>query len=208
MPNVPVFKTDGTQAGEIALRDDVFGADINETVIHEVVVAHLAKLRQGTQSALTRAEVSGGGIKPFRQKGTGRARQGSIRAPQMFHGGIVFAPKPRDYEVKVNKKARRLAMVSALSMKVKENEIIVLDDLSLPEAKTKEMVKVLGNLKVDSKALIVLDQKDDSVVRAARNLQKVKTTLCSALNVYDIINYDKFIITKNAAKAIEEVLAQ
>lgn len=208
MPNVPVFKTDGTQSGEIALRDDVFGAEINETVIHEVVVAHLAKLRQGTQSALTRAEVSGGGIKPFRQKGTGRARQGSIRAPQMFHGGIVFAPKPRGYEVKVNKKVRRLALVSALSMKVAEKEIIVLEDLALAEAKTKEMVKVLGNLKVDSKALIVLDQKDEAVVRAARNLQKVKTTLSSTLNVYDIMNCDKFIITKNAAKAIEEVLAQ
>ncbi len=208
MPNVPVFKTDGTQSGEIALRDDVFGAEINELVIHEVVVAHLAKLRQGTQSALTRAEVSGGGIKPFRQKGTGRARQGSIRAPQMFKGGIVFAPKPRDYEVKVNKKVRRLALVSALSMKVAENDIIVLEDLALSEAKTKEMVKVLGNLKVDSKALIVMDQKDEAVVRASRNLQKVKTTLSSTLNVYDIVNCDKFIITKNAAKAIEEVLAQ
>jgi large subunit ribosomal protein L4 len=208
MPNVPVFKTDGTQSGEIALRDDVFGADINEMVIHQVVVAHLAKLRQGTQSALTRAEVSGGGIKPFKQKGTGRARQGSIRAPQMFHGGIVFAPKPRDYSVKVNKKVKRLAMVSAISMKVKENEIIVLEDIALPEAKTKEMIKVLGNLKVDSKALIVMDQKDEAVVRAARNLQKVKTTLSSTLNVYDIVNYDKFIITKNAVKAIEEVLAQ
>ena len=208
MPNVPVFKTYGTQSGEIALRDDVFGADINEMVIHQVVVAHLAKLRQGTQSALTRAEVSGGGIKPFKQKGTGRARQGSIRAPQMFHGGIVFAPKPRDYSVKVNKKVKRLAMVSAISMKVKENEIIVLEDIALPEAKTKEMIKVLGNLKVDSKALIVMDQKDEAVVRAARNLQKVKTTLSSTLNVYDIVNYDKFIITKNAVKAIEEVLAQ
>jgi len=208
MPNVPVFKTDGTQSGEIALRDDVFGADINEMVIHEVVVAHLAKLRQGTQSALTRAEVSGGGIKPFKQKGTGRARQGSIRAPQMTKGGIVFAPKPRDYTMKVNKKVKRLAIVSALSMKVAENDIIVLEDITLSEAKTKEMIRVLGNLKVDSKALIVMDQKDEAVVRAARNLKKVKTTLSSTLSVYDIVNYDKFIVTKSAAKAIEEVFAQ
>ena len=207
MPNVPVYKTDGTQSGEIALRDEVFGAEINEIVMHEVVVAHLAKLRQGTQSALTRAEVSGGGIKPFRQKGTGRARQGSIRAPQMTKGGIVFAPKPRDYTIKVNKKARKLAMISALSMKVAENDIIVLEDFTLSEAKTKEMIKVLENLKVDAKALIVMDKKNENVVRAAGNLQKIKTTLSSTLNVYDIVNYDKFIITKNAAKAIEEVLA-
>ena len=207
MPNVPVFKTDGTQSGEIALSDAIFGAEINETVVHEVVVAHLAKLRQGTQSALTRAEVSGGGIKPFRQKGTGRARQGSIRAPQMTKGGVVFAPKPRDYSVKVNRKVRKLAMVSALSMKVKENDLIVLEDLALTEAKTKEMIRILNNLKVDCKALIVMDVKDEAVVRAAGNLQKVKTTLSTTLNVYDIVNYNKFIMTKKAAKAIEEVLA-
>ncbi len=208
MPKVPVYKTDGKKSGDITLKDEIFGAPVNESVIHEVVVAHLAKLRQGTQSALTRAEVRGGGIKPFRQKGTGRARQGSIRAPQMTKGGVVFAPKPRDYEVKVNKKVKKLALVSALSMKVADGEIIVLDKLALPEAKTKEMIKVLSNLKVESKALIVMDEKDDSVVRAAGNLKKVKTTLVSALSVYDIVNYDKFIVTKNAAKAIEEGLAQ
>jgi large subunit ribosomal protein L4 len=207
MPKVPVYKTDGKKSGEITLKDEVFGAPVNESVIHEVVVAHLAKLRQGTQSALTRAEVSGGGIKPFRQKGTGRARQGSIRAPQMTKGGVVFAPKPRSYEVKVNKKVKKLALISALSMKVSEGEIIVLDELKLAEAKTKEMVKVLSNLKVDKKALIVMDEKDDSVVRAAGNLQKVKTTLSSTLSVYDIVNCEKFIVTKNAAKAIEEGLA-
>lgn len=207
MPKVPVYKTDGKKSGEITLKDEVFGAPVNQSVIHEVVVAHLAKLRQGTQSALTRAEVSGGGIKPFKQKGTGRARQGSIRAPQMTKGGIVFAPKPRSYEIKVNKKARKLALVSALSMKVAEGEIIVLDELKLAEAKTKEMAQVLSNLKVDNKALIVMDEKDESVVRAAGNLKKVKTTLTSTLSVYDIVNCDKFIITKNAAKAIEEGLA-
>lgn len=207
MPNVAVYKTDGSQSGEMQLSDDIFGAEINKTVIHEVVVAHLAKLRQGTQSALTRAEVSGGGIKPFKQKGTGRARQGSTRAPQMTKGGIVFAPKPRDYTMKVNKKVRRLALVSALSMKVAEKEFIILEDFALAEAKTKEMLRVLSNLKVDTKALIVLDHMDEDVVRAARNLKKVKTTLSSTLSVYDIINYDKFIVTKDAAKAIEEVLA-
>ena len=208
MPKVPVYKTDGKKSGDITLKDEVFGAPVNESVIHEVVVAHLAKLRQGTQSALTRAEVRGGGIKPFRQKGTGRARQGSIRTPQMTKGGVVFAPKPRDYEVKVNKKAKKLALISALSMKVADGEMIVLDKFALSEAKTKEMVKVLSNLKIDKKALIVMDEKDDSVIRAAGNLKKVKTTLASALSVYDIVNYDKFIVTKNAAKAIEEGLAQ
>ena len=207
MPNVTVYKTDGSKSGEIALNDAVFGAEVNAAVIHQVVVAHLANKRQGTQSALTRAEVSGGGIKPYRQKGTGRARQGSTRSPQWTHGGIVFAPKPRSYDKKVNKKAKKVAMVSALSMKVAEENIIVVENLELAAAKTKEMVAVLKNLKVDSKALIVTNGKDETVVRAASNLQGVKTTESATLNVYDIMNCDKFIVTADAVKAIEEVYA-
>ena len=207
MPKVDIYKTDGSKTGKQAnLADAVFGVEINETVIHEAVVAHLANLRQGTQSALTRSEVSGGGIKPFRQKGTGRARQGSSRAPQYYHGGVVFAPKPRDYHVKMNKKARKLAICSALSMKVRDNDIIVLEDLAC-EPKTKEMVKILENLKVDNKALIVMNEKDENVVRAANNLQGIKTIIAGTLNVYDIVNYDKFIVTKSAAEAIAEVYA-
>lgn len=207
MPKVDIYKTDGEKTGKQAtLADAVFGVDINETVIHEAVVAHLANRRQGTQSALTRAEVRGGGIKPFRQKGTGRARQGSSRSPQYYHGGVVFAPKPRDYHVKMNKKARKLAIASALSMKVRDQEIIVLDNLTL-EPKTKEMVKILQALKVDKKALIVTNAKDENVVRAAGNLQGVKTTIATTLCAYDIMNYDKFIVTEEAAKAIGEVYA-
>jgi len=207
MPKVDIYKTDGSKTGQQAnLADAVFGVEINETVIHEAVVAHLANLRQGTQSALTRSEVSGGGIKPFRQKGTGRARQGSSRAPQYYHGGVVFAPKPRDYHVKMNKKARKLAICSALSMKVRDNDIIVLEDLAC-EPKTKEMVKILENLKVDNKALIVMNEKDENVVRAANNLQGIKTIIAGTLNVYDIVNHDKFIVTKSAAEAIAEVYA-
>ena len=207
MPKVPVYKTDGKKSGEITLKDEVFGAPVNASVIHEVVVAHLAKLRQGTQSALTRSEVSGGGIKPFRQKGTGRARQGSIRAPQMTKGGVVFAPKPRDYAIKVNKKAKKLAMVSALSMKVQEGEMIVIDELKLAESKTKEMVKVLSNLKVDKKVLIVMDEKDDGVIRASGNLQKGKNNAClydQCIRRRELREVHRY---KNAVKAIEEGLA-
>lgn len=207
MPNVTVYKTDGSKAGEIALNDAVFGAEVNAAVIHQVVVAHLANKRQGTQSALTRAEVSGGGIKPYRQKGTGRARQGSTRSPQWTHGGIVFAPKPRSYDKKVNKKAKKLAMISALSMKVAEEKIVVVENLELAAPKTKEMVAVLKNLNVDSKALIVTNGKDETVVRAASNLQGVKTTQSANMNVYDIMNCDKFVVTADAVKAIEEVYA-
>ena len=207
MPKVDIYNQDGTKTGKKAnLADSVFGVEINEAVIHEAVVAHLAAKRQGTQSTLTRSEVRGGGIKPFRQKGTGRARQGSSTSPQYYHGGVVFAPKPRDYHVKMNKKARKLAICSALSMKVKDKDMIVLEALAC-EPKTKEMVQILSNLKVDKKALIVMDKKDENVIKAANNLQGIKTALADNINAYDIVNYDKFIVTKDAAKAIEEVFA-
>lgn len=206
MPNVSVYKTDGKEAGKMQLKDEVFGVKINKAVMHDAVVAHLANKRQGTQSALTRSEVRGGGIKPFRQKGTGRARQGTIRAPQMTHGGVVFAPKPRDYSMKLNKKVRALAICSALSLKVADKDMIVMEDLKMSAPKTKEMAAILKNLKAE-KALIVTNGKDDDVVRAAQNLQGVKTTMASTLSVYDILRYDKFIITKDAVKAIEEVYA-
>ncbi len=207
MPKVTVYKTDGKKAGEIELSDAVFGAKINKSIMHDVVVAHLAKCRQGTQSSLTRAEVRGGGIKPFRQKGTGRARQGSSRRPGNEAGGVVFAPKPRDYEMKINKKVKRLAMLSAMSSKVVDEDIIVVEDMKLKDAKTKEMAAILTNLKAE-KALIVTLDKDENVVRAAANLQGVQTADTSALSVYDILKYQKFIVTKDAVKKIEEVYAQ
>ncbi len=206
MPTVKVFKTDGKESGKIDLNEAVFGAKINKSIMHDAVVAQLAGARQGTQSALTRAEVRGGGIKPFRQKGTGRARQGSSRSPINEGGGVIFAPKPRDYSKKVNKKVKRLALMSAMSSKVADEDIIVLEDLKLKEAKTKEMVKVLANLKAE-KALIVTGDVDRDVVRAASNIQGVKTTIATTLSVYDILKYDKFIVTKDAVKKIEEVYA-
>lgn len=207
MPNLKMYNTSGQEAGEIALSDAVFGAEVNQYAIHQVVVAKLAADRQGTQSALTYGEVRGGGIKPWRQKGTGRARQGSIRAPQWVGGGVVFAPKPRDYSFKVNRKVRRLAMVSALSEKVKTEELLVLDELKLAAPKTKEVVKLLGNLNVSGKALIVTAEKDEQVVRAANNLPGVKTGVVGGVSVYDIINCDKLIVTQAAAKKVEEVYA-
>ena len=207
MPNVTIYKTDGTQAGQITLNDDIFGAEINESAMHQVVVAQLANKRQGTQSTLTRSEVRGGGIKPWRQKGTGRARQGSIRAPQWTKGGVVFAPKPRTYNTAVNKKIKRLALKSALSMKVAEEDIIVLEDLALSAAKTKEMVKVLNNLKVEGKALIITAGKDETVVRASRNLQGINTISADTINVYDVVNSGKLIMTVDAVKNVEEVYA-
>lgn len=207
MPKVNVYNMLGEQVGEMELSDNVFGVDVNHDAIHLVVKSHLANRRQGTQSAKTRAEVSGGGRKPWRQKGTGRARQGSIRAPQWTGGGIVFAPKPRDYSLKVPKKVKRLAMKSALTSKVLSNEIIVLDELKLAEPKTKEMVNILTNIKASKKALIVMDEKDVNVIKSARNIPNVETTLVSTLNVYDILKYDSFIITKDAVKKVEEVFA-
>ena len=207
MPNVMMYKTDGTQAGEIKLVDGVFGAEVNANAIHQVIVAQLAALRHGTQSALGRSEVRGGGIKPWRQKGTGRARQGSIRAPQWTKGGVVFAPKPRSYAMKVNKKIKKLAMVSALSDKVANEELIVLDALKLDAAKTKEMAKVLSNLKATGKALIVTAEKDEEVIRAARNIPGVKTAIVGGFGVYDLVNCDKLIVTEEAARKVEEVYA-
>ena len=206
MPKVTVFDISGSKVGDIELNDAVFGQEVNRDVLHEVVKAHLANRRQGTQSTLTRAEVSGGGIKPWRQKGTGRARQGSTRSPQWRHGGVVFAPKPRDYSLSVNKKVKRLAMKSALSSKVAEGEICVLDKLELAQPKTKEMIKILGNLKAE-KALIVTNGVNDSAVRAANNIQGVKTTIATTLSVYDILKFDKLIITKDAVAKVEEVYA-
>ena len=204
MPKVAVIDITGKQVGDYELSENTFGQPVNEYVLHEVVKAHLANCRQGTQSALTRAEVSGGGIKPWRQKGTGRARQGSTRSPQWRHGGVVFAPKPRDYSVRVNKKVKRVAMKSALSSKVTDNELILFDALNIPEAKTKEMVKVLKAVDA-AKALIVLPEPDATVERAAGNIPGVKTTLVGTLSVYEILKYDKLILTKDSVQKIEEV---
>ena len=206
MPKTNVLNMAGAVVGEIELSDEIFGIEPNTDVMHEVVCAQLANRRQGTQSALTRSEVRGGGIKPWRQKGTGRARQGSTRAPQWTHGGVVFAPKPRSYAMSVNKKARRLAIKSALSAKLAAGEMIVLDTLSLDEAKTKKMVAVLKALSAE-KALIVTPAKDETVVRAANNIPGVATTMADNLNVYDILKYDKFIITVDAVGKVTEVYA-
>ena len=206
MPNVALYDIKGQAIGDIALSETVFGQPVNAAVMHEVVVAHLANCRQGTQSAKTRSEVSGGGKKPWRQKGTGRARQGSTRSPQWRHGGVVFAPKPRDYTIRVNKKVKRLAMKSALSSKVEGNELIVFDALNIEAPKTKEMVKVLKAVDVE-KALIVLADKDEAVERASANIEGVKTTLVGTLNVYEILKYEKLILTKASVEKIEEVYA-
>ncbi|WP_053955645.1 50S ribosomal protein L4 [Inediibacterium massiliense] len=207
MPKVDLYNVSGQQVGEIELNEAIFGAEINGSVMHEVVKNYLANQRQGTQSAKTRAEVRGGGRKPWRQKGTGRARQGSIRSPQWIGGGVVFAPKPRDYRYTLPKKVKRLAMKSALSSKVKENQMVVLDELKMDSYKTKDMVNILNSLKVEKKALIVLDIKNDCVVKSASNIPGVTTTLVNTLNVYDILNHDKFIVTKDAVHKIEEVYA-
>ena len=204
MPKVALYDITGAQVGEVALSEEIFAAPVNTAVMHEVVKAYLANQRQGTQSALTRSEVSGGGIKPCRQKGTGRARQGSTRSPQWRHGGVVFAPKPRDYRISVNKKVKRLAMKSALSAKVNENELIVFNALDIAAPKTKEMVKVLKAIDVD-RALIVLADKDEIVERAASNIPGVKTTLVGTLNVYEILKYEKLILTQDALAKVEEV---
>ncbi len=204
MPKTVVYDITGKAVGEMTLSDEIFGHEVNSDVLHEVVRAYLANQRQGTQSSLTRSEVSGGGIKPWRQKGTGRARQGSTRSPQWKHGGVVFAPKPRDYSVRVNKKVKRVAMKSALSSKVADNDLIVVENLDIQEPKTKEMVKVLEALNAN-KALVVLDDSDKKVELATRNIEGSKTTLVGTLNVYEILKYTKLILTKDAVKKIEEV---
>ena len=206
MPRVSVYNTDGAEAGKIDLKKEVFGVDINEAAMHQVVVAQLANRRQGTQSVLSRSEVSGGGAKPWRQKGTGRARHGTTRSPIWTKGGVTFAMKPRDYSQKVNKKVRRLAIQSALSMKVKDKDIIVLDALALEAPKTKIMAGILDAFGV-KKALVVTSGKDESVIRASGNIKGVKTSTANSVNVYDLVNYDKLIITKDAVKKVEEVFA-
>ncbi len=206
MANVALYNMNGEQVGTIDLNDDIFGLEASEHAMHMAVVQYLANQRQGTQSAKTRAEVRGGGRKPWRQKGTGHARQGSIRAPQWTGGGVVFAPKPRDYSFKLNKKVKRLALKSALSTKVAENSIIVLDELKLDEVKTKAMVNVLGNIKAE-KALIVMDGVNKNVMLSARNIEGVKTASVSTINVYDLLKYNTLVVTKDAVAKIEEVYA-
>ncbi|MEY8321428.1 50S ribosomal protein L4 [Lachnospiraceae bacterium 46-61] len=206
MANVAVMNMNGENVGSIELNDAVFGIEANEHVMHLAVVQYLANQRQGTQSAKTRAEVRGGGRKPWRQKGTGRARQGSTRSPQWTGGGVVFAPKPRDYSFKLNRKVKRLALQSALSCKVAENKIIVLDELTLNEIKTKEMVKVLENIKC-GKALIVMDGSNKNVILSARNIPDVKTASVNTINVYDLLKYNTLVVTKDAVAKIEEVYA-
>lgn len=207
MPIVKVLNMAGNEVGEINLNDSIFGIEPNKTVMHEMVVNFLANQRQGTQSALTRAEVAGGGRKPWRQKGTGHARQGSIRAPQWRHGGVVFAPKPRDYSFTVNKKEKRLAMKSAFSSKVIDNSIIVLDSITLDTFKTKDIVNMLSAINANNKPLIVLPDNNKKVVNSARNIKGVKTAGVNTLNVYDLLNCNSLVITKDAISKIEEVYA-
>ena len=206
MANVSVYNMEGQAVGTMELNDAVFGVEVNEHLVHMAVVQQLANNRQGTQSAKTRAEVSGGGKKPWRQKGTGHARQGSTRAPQWTGGGMVFAVKPRDYSFKLNKKEKRAALKSALTSRVEENKLIVLDELKFDEIKTKKMVAVLNNLKVE-KALVVLDNMDQTVIKSAANIQNVKTAQVNTINVYDVLKYNTVVATKAAVEKIEEVYA-
>lgn len=207
MPKVQVLDINGQKVDEMQLSDAVFGIKPNKVLLHEMVVNYLANQRQGTQSALTRAEVAGGGKKPWRQKGTGRARQGSIRAPQWRHGGIVFAPKPRDYSYTVNKKEKRLAMKSAFSAKVIDNNVIILDKLTLDDYKTRDIVNMLSAVNANKKTLLVLPEMDKKIIFSARNIPGVKTAQVNTLNVYDILNYDSLIIVRDAVSKIEEVYA-
>ena len=202
-----VYDMTGKQVGEVELSEAIFGIEPNVSVMHDVVKNHLANCRQGTQSALTRAEVSGGGKKPWRQKGTGRARQGSTRAPQWTHGGIVFAPKPRDYSYRLNKKVRRLALKSALSAKAQADEIVVIDEIKMEEIKTKTFKAFLDAVKVDRKALVVTAEANELVVKSARNIAGVKTTFANLINVYDILNANKLVLDRAALAKIEEVFA-
>ena len=208
MANVPVYDMNGKQVSETELNDAVFGITPNEGVMHACVVNYLANQRQGTQSTLTRTEVTGGGRKPSRQKGTGHARQGSIRAPQWYHGGVALGPKPRSYRYTLNKKVRRLAMLSAFSQKALDQSIVVSDNLAVEGFKTKTIVKMLDALKVAGKALIVTQDADKNVYKSAANIPGVKASAVNTLNVYDILNYDKFIVSKGAVAKIEEVYAK
>lgn len=207
MPKIDVYDINGKKVKELELNEAVFGIEPNEAVVHSVLVNFLTNQRQGTQNTKTRSEVSGGGKKPWRQKGTGRARQGSIRAPQWIKGGIALGPKPRSYKYTVNKKERQLAVKSVLSSKVLENELVVVDSLPLKEIKTKEMVKALSNLKVEGKALVMLPEKNEKVQKSARNIKGVKTTLVETINVYDLLKYNKLVVTEDTVKKLEEVYA-
>ena len=205
MPKIDVYDMQGKKVSNIELNEAVFGIKPNEKIVHAALVNYMANQRQGTASTKTRAEVSGGGRKPWRQKGTGRARQGSIRAPQWFKGGIALGPKPRDYRYTINKKERRLAIKSLLSSKLLENNLVVVDKLELKEIKTKNMVKVLDNLKVEGKALIVLPQTNENVQKSTRNIEGVKTDLVNTINVYDLLKYNKLVLTVDSVKSLEEV---
>ena len=207
MPKIDVYNIEGKKVSSVELKDEVFGIKPNEKIVHSVLVNYMANQRQGTASTKTRAEVSGGGRKPWKQKGTGRARQGSIRAPQWIKGGIALGPKPRDYSYTVNKKEKRLAIKSVLSSKVLENNLVVLDSLSFNEIKTKNMVKALENLKVEGKVLVVLPEKNENVQKSARNIEGVKTSLTNTINVYDLLKYNKLILTVDSVKNLEEVYA-
>ena len=207
MPKIDVYDIEGKKVSTVDLNEEIFGIEPNEAVVHSVLVNFLANERQGTQSTKTRAEVRGGGRKPWRQKGTGRARQGSIRAPQWIKGGIALGPKPRSYKYQVNKKEKRLAIRSCLSSKVLENELTVVDSLALKEIKTKDMAKALTNLKVEGKTLILLPEKNETVQKSARNIEGVKTTLVNTINVYDLLKYKNLVITLDTVKKLEEVYA-
>jgi len=206
MAQVSVYNMEGKEVGKLDLNDAVFGIEVNEHLVHLAVVQHLANMRQGTQKAKTRAEVSGGGRKPWRQKGTGHARQGSTRSPQWTHGGVVFAPTPRDYSFKLNKKEKRIALKSALTSKVADGKLVVLDELKLDEIKTKKFAEVLTNLKA-TKAYVVINENDKNVVLSARNIPDAKTAVCTNINVYDIMNANTVVLTKDAVSKIEEVYA-
>lgn len=205
MSKVEVYNICGEKVGELELLKEVFDVEIKKYAVHQVVVAQLANKRQGTHSAKTRSEVSGGGKKPWRQKGTGRARQGSIRAPQWIHGGVVFAPKPRDYRMSISKTLRRVAITSVLTSKLKEKNLLVLNEISFDFPKTKEMVKIMNNLKIDSNMLLVTETSDKNVYRSGTNLQSVKVLPVNNINVYDLLKYDKLVITQGALKKLEEV---
>ncbi len=207
MPKIDVYNIEGKKVSDVELAENIFGIEPNEAVVHSVLVNYLANQRQGTQNTKTRSEVRGGGRKPWRQKGTGRARQGSIRAPQWIKGGIALGPKPRSYYYTVNKKERQLAVKSVLSSKVLENELVVVDSLDMKEIKTKEMVKVLNNLKVEGKTLMLLADKNENIQKSARNIEGVKTTLVNTINVYDLLKYKNLVITLDTVKKLEEVYA-
>ena len=207
MPKIDVYNIEGKKVSDIELADSVFGIEPNEKIVHSVLVNYMANQRQGTSNTKTRAEVSGGGRKPWKQKGTGRARQGSIRSPLWFKGGIALGPKPRDYSYRVNKKERRLAVRSVLSSKVLENNLVVVDSMNFDAIKTKNMVSALNNLKVEGKTLIVLPEKNENVQKSARNIEGVKTSLVNTINVYDLLKYNKLVLTVDAVKSLEEVYA-